>query len=436
VLRSRLTTIALVLVGIAATAFLAYALFAPRTLRIAVGPLGSSDLRVAVAFLQALQRERSGIRLKLVLTEGTTASAKAFNDKRADLAIVRSDIAMPEQSATVAIFRREATYFVARAGADVERIGELRGKRIGFNAQRPATEAVLTRILASYGLSVEDVTLKPGSPPEILQAAQDGEIDVIFVIAPITDRMSRRTLTAFPKQGEKDATILPVTEADAIVEQYPVFDTLEIVRGAFTTDPPRPEQAVTTLAVTHRLVARRTLDESLVSELTRLLFSLRLIIAAEASAAHQLELPSVEDRGAKLPIHAGTIAYVEGETKTFFERYGDWFYLGVMGFSLLGSAAAALYSRMNASRAPLSLDDDMGLLAALIEQVREAGSPERLAELREQARGLHRDTIRAVAVSQPDSDKVATLRFLLQELRELIEQRERELRIADDYRLT
>lgn len=435
-LRGRLMTVALVLIGIAATAFIAYAIVAPRTLRIAVGPLGSSDLRVTVAFLQALQRERAGIRLKLVLTEGTTASAKAFNDKRADLAIVRSDIAIPEQSATVAIFRREATYFVARPGAEIDRIGELRGKRIGYNVQRPATQGVLNRILSSYGLSEEDVTLRPGTPAEILQAAQDGEIDAIFVIAPITDRMSRRVLTAFPKLEDKDATILPVTEADAIVEQYPIFDTLEIVRGAFTAEPPRPDQAVTTLAVTHRLVARRTLDEGVVSELTRLLFSLRLVIAAEAPAAQQLELPSVEDRGAKLPIHAGTIAYVEGETRTFFERYGDWFYLGVMGFSLLGSAAAALYSRMNASRAPLSLDDDMSLLATLIEQIREAENPERLAELREEAKGLHRDTIKAVAIAQPDSDKVATLRFLLQELREMLEHRERELRIAEDYRMT
>ena len=435
-LRTKLSVIALALVGIAAMAFVAYEILAPRTLRIAVGPLGSSDLRVAVAFLQALQRERAGIRLKLVLTDGTTGSAKAFNDKRADLAIVRSDIAMPEQSATVAIFRREAAYFVARPGAEIERIGELRGKRIGFNSQRPATEGVLSRILASYGLSGDDVTLKPGTPQEILQAAHDGEIDAIFVIAPITDRMSRRALHAFPKQDDKEPGILPVTEADAIVEQYPVFDTLEIVRGAFTADPPRPDQAVTTLAVTHRLVARRTLDESLVSELTRLLFSLRLVIAAEAPSAHQLELPSAEDRGAKLPIHAGTIAYVEGETKTFFERYGDWFYLGVMGFSLLGSAAAAPYSRMNSSRAPLSLDDDMELLAGLIEEIREAENPEQLAALRERVSGVHRDTIKAVAITQPDSDKVATLRFLLQELRELLEHRERELRMAEEARLT
>ena len=35
-----------------------------KTLRIAVGPMGSTDLRVTVAFLQALQRERSPIRLK------------------------------------------------------------------------------------------------------------------------------------------------------------------------------------------------------------------------------------------------------------------------------------------------------------------------------------------------------------------------------------
>ena len=32
------------------------------------------------------------------------------------------------------------------------------------------------------------------------------------------------------------------------------------------------------------------------------------------------------------PVHPGTIAYSEGETKTFFERYGDWMYIGIMAF--------------------------------------------------------------------------------------------------------
>ena len=40
-------------------------------------------------------------------------------------------------------------------------------------------------------------------------------------------------------------------------------------------------------AVTHRLVARRKLDETMISELTRLLFALRLTIATEAPAAHR-----------------------------------------------------------------------------------------------------------------------------------------------------
>mgnify|MGYP003344486219 CR=1 FL=1 len=45
-----------------------------------------------------------------------------------------------------------------------------------------------------------------------------------------------------------------------------------------------------------------------------------------------LETPAT-DKDAPLPVHAGAAAFIDGEQKTFFERYGDWFYLGVMGLS-------------------------------------------------------------------------------------------------------
>jgi TRAP transporter TAXI family solute receptor len=430
VLRRSLTTVAMVLVGVAIAAFLGYTLLAPRTLRIAVGPMGNSDLRVSVAFLQALQREKASIRLKLVLTDGSAASAKVFEDGKADLAVVRSDIAMPAQSASVAILRREAVYFVTRPGAGIEKVAELRSRNIGILAPRPANEAVLGRVLATYGMSMSDIRLIRGSVQEIGQAVHDGTVDAVFAVAPIADRLTQRAFNTFPKIDGKPPGLLIVSEAEAIAEQYPVFDTFDLVRGAFSADPPLPDDEATTLAVTYRLVARRKLDEGTVSELTRLLVTLRLSIAAETPAANQIELPSVEDRAAKLPTHPGTIAYVEGETKTFFERYGDWFYLGVMGFSLLGSAAAAIYSRMNASRAPMDVGGELKEIARLIGRVRAASSVLELEALGAEASLLHQNLVEVVVLTEPDADRIAAIRFLLRELKDLMREKRAQFGLA------
>lgn len=426
-MRKNLKTVAGVLVAVAAAALAAYFLFAPKVLRIAVGPIGGSDLRVTVAFLQALQRERASIRLKLVPTEGAGASAKAFEEGKVDLAVVRSDVAMPEQAATVAIFRRDMIYFITRPGSKISRIADLRGKVIGAIAPRPPNDIILERIFAHYGVKPSEVDVMRGTQQEIAQGVHDGRLDAVFVVAPASERMGRMAYLGFPKTGGKEPGILPIAEAEAFVEQYPTFDTADLVRGSFEGDPPRPDEDVTTLAVSHRLVARRTLDEAVVSELTRLLFSLRLTIAAEAPAANDIALPSTEDRGAKLPTHSGTIAYVEGETKTFFERYGDWIYLGIMGFSLLGSVTAALWSRVSGGRPPVDIDRELRDLVGLIEAARKARSREDFEAILRDADVVHADLVQAIVINEPDADRIATIRFLLDELKAMLDQRRGEL---------
>ncbi|MCA1952331.1 MAG: TAXI family TRAP transporter solute-binding subunit [Hyphomicrobiales bacterium] len=415
-MRHRLKVIALALVAVATLAALGYWLLAPRTLRIAVGPVGGADTRVVVAFLQALQRERAEIRLKLVLTEGAVASARAFAEGRADLAIVRSDAGLPPEGATVAIIRRDAVYLITRPGAEIARFSDLRGKTVGLIEGRPANDATFEKVLAHYGLAIDDADLLRGSAAELQQAAREGRLDAIFVVAPPADRVGRTFFQSFPPVEGQEPAIIAVTEADALVEDNPGLDTIEIVRGAFGGEPPRPAETLTTLAVSHRLIARRRLDDALIADLTRLLSQLRLAIVAEAPAANQIELPSTEDRAAKLPIHPGTIAYAEGETRTFFERYGDWFYLGVMGFSLVGSVVAAFWSRLTAARPPVNLRSDLSDFVRLIERVRAGPDAEDLAAIERESERLRADFATAMIANEPDADQIAAMRFLIDEL--------------------
>ena len=419
----RLKVLAALLVLVAGAALALHAALSPTTLRIAVGPTSSPDVRTVVAFLQALQRERASIRLKLVPTESAAESATAMDEKRVDLAIVRSDVKIPEQSGTVAIMRREAVYFITRPGSKITKITELRGKKIGIVAPRRANETVLEKILTTYGVSMDEITLVRGTQAEIIQAVQETRVDAVFNLAATVDRMTRLTFQNFPKIDDKAAELLPVAEAAALAEQYPVFDTIDLVRGALGIDPPQPEEETTTLAVTHRLVARYNLDESVVSELTRLLFSLRLVIASEAPAVNQLEVPSTESRGAKLPIHPGTIAYVEGETKTFFDRYGDWMWFGIMAISLAGSAVAAFMSMLGIDA---KQDEPTILLARVLmlsQSARSAPDSETLAQLEAQSDSIRDAILNCLSKGAMAPDQVSSMTLLLTELHRMINTR-------------
>lgn len=422
-MRKRLLFVAAGLVVVATAALVTHAVFAPKVLRVAVGPVGNPDTRVIVSYLQAFQRERASIRLKLVMTDGSASSARALEERKADLAVARADVGLPASSGTVAIMRRDAVMLVTRPGMAIEKIADLRNKTVGGLTPGGANERLLNTILAQHDVAPNDVLKIFGNVPDMINAVQEGRIDAMFLVNPIADRAARGFFSAFPKVEGQQPGLLPISEAEALGEQNPAFDTYEIARGAFGANPAIPEENATTLAVTHRLVARRDLSEQVVSELTRLLVTLRLQVAQEAPGANQIELPSTDDRAAKLPTHPGTIAYVEGETRTFFERYGDFIYIGVMVISLLGSAAAALVSAMMGRRPGATPDSRLRDLLRLTQQAGEAANIEELGWIEAEMRDVMRDLIASLGEKEVDAGRIATISFLSSELRRSIRDR-------------
>src|SRR5258706_9019294 len=90
-----LITLAGTLAVVGALAGAYYFAMRPVTLRIAVGPPNSDDIKVVQALTQAFAREHSQVRLRPYLTDGAEASAQALADGKTDLAIIRGDLNVP-----------------------------------------------------------------------------------------------------------------------------------------------------------------------------------------------------------------------------------------------------------------------------------------------------------------------------------------------------
>lgn len=316
----------------------------PTTLRVAVGPMGSGDTRLVAALSQHLARERQPVRLRMVLTDGVAASAEAVDRGKVDLAVVRTDAAMPTRAQTVVILHRDAAVLMTPESTGIVKVSDLAHRTVGIVRSNPANPRLLETVLDHYEVpkgSVSIITLK--SVAEAEDALRAGRVDAVLVVATLTGRLMTETVAAVSQAGGGPPVFVPIGEAEAIARRLPAFETVEIVRGAFGGTPPRPAETKTTLGVSHRLVARASLDEDVVSELTRLLFALRPAISAEVPLANRLEGPDTS-KSSSLPVHPGASAYYEGEVETFLERYGDWFYLTAMLGSVVGSAAAGFAS--------------------------------------------------------------------------------------------
>src|SRR6476619_8221992 len=79
----------------------------PVTLRIAVGPANSDDLKVVQNLTQAFNNQRNSVvRLRPVQTDGALASAGLLGEGKADLAIIRGDLDVPKNAQAVATLRK------------------------------------------------------------------------------------------------------------------------------------------------------------------------------------------------------------------------------------------------------------------------------------------------------------------------------------------
>ncbi|HEY8565519.1 MAG TPA: TAXI family TRAP transporter solute-binding subunit [Beijerinckiaceae bacterium] len=352
-------------------------LTAPTTLRVAVGPMSSEDTRLMAAVAQYLARERAAVRVKLVLTEGVAGSAESLDNGKADLAVVRTDAAVPPKAQTLVIMHRDAAVLMTTGATKIERVAGLSGKTVGIVRRIDANAKLLATVLNHYEIEPGTVrTILFDSAAAVADALRAGEIDAVLAVGTPSGKTVTDAVAAVTQAAGGPPVFVPINEADAIAQRLPAFESFEIVRGTFGGSPPRPMESVTTLGVNHRLVATPELDDDIASELTRLIFAMRPAIATEVPLANRIEAPDTS-KSSSLPVHPGAAAYYEGEVQTFFERYGDWMYLGIMVISIAGSAAAAMAGKTaNHNRAR-----KVSLLNRLLDIVRAARRADTLAEL-------------------------------------------------------
>lgn len=398
---------------------------APTILRLAVGPIGSEDVRMAAALVQSMSREKGSIRIRLVLTDNLADSAAKLDERKAELAIIRPDVKLPAAGETVLITRRFFPFVIARREGQIERIADLRGRRIGVVTTPSENLDLFRTVLAFYEVPLDEVALVGLAVAEIGAAVNAGRIDALFSVGALSARTQSQGVGTLRQVFGSDPVFIPIREADALAARNRAIEAGEIVRGAFGGDPPKPAEPLATISVTHRLVARSELADSLVSELTRLILSQRATLAAEVPAMQGIEAPPTA-RDAALPVHGGAIAYLDGNEESFFDRYGDWFYLGVMAMSLLGSGAAALLSQASSARRRYAMQG-LTRIVAMIALARETEDPGALAVLEREADAILAATLDAMASQQIDDSGLSAYRLAMDQLSRAVSERRRYL---------
>jgi TRAP transporter TAXI family solute receptor len=319
----------------------------PEILRIAVGPANSDDIKVVQALTQAFSQAHSHVRLHPVPTDGSVASAQALADEKVDLAIVRGDLDVPKNAQAVATLRKNLVVMWVpasakdqgkRAAAKITKIVQLAGHRVGVIGRTEANVNLLKLILKQYGVDPAKVEIVQFLASEAVDAIRGQKADAYLATGTISGRTTMDAIAASTRDG-KTPTFLAIDSAEAIAQNHPMYEASEIPAGAFGGSPDRPEGEVKTISFAHHIVARKALSDSTVAAFTRQLFAIRQAVMAEFPLAAKIETPDT-DKDAAIPVHPGAAAFIDGEEKTFLDRYSDFIWWGLMGVSAIGSAGA------------------------------------------------------------------------------------------------
>jgi TRAP-type uncharacterized transport system substrate-binding protein len=348
-------------------------------MRIAAGPPGSSNEKLVQVLSQKFVKEHDNILLELVATNGAKESIQALSSGKADLAIVPTTVGNSPDWPVIAILRQNVMALIVPApstrapkkgkqpkAVKLEKVSQLAGHSVGIVTGSEATPDLLDVVLNHYGVPAGKVQVSLIDPKDLADSIHNNLVDVVFVAGAATGQAITDAVAAASHNTDAP-TFIEIDQADGIAARNIAFDKADIDAGTFGGNPPAPDDSLKSLSFAEYLVARKSFSHSGITLLAKIIYTSRLAIAAQMAGEIKIEAPSTE-KDANVLVHQGALDYLNDNQQSFFDKYGDDIFYGLLIFPIFGSAIAGVASYLRSDGRTRRLR----LLQRLLELVRKA----------------------------------------------------------------
>ncbi len=193
-------------------------------------------------------------------------------------------------------------------GKGIEKMTDLKGKRVATGAPASGTEVMSMRLLEAYGLDPnKDVNRERLSLAESVNALKDGKVDALMWVGGvptpgITD------LAATP--GKTVKLIDHGDGAEGMRKKYgPLYVKNKILANAY----PGEKRETTNVDVWNLLVVPESADENLVYQITKTMFEKKDELVKAHKDAAFLSLDNQLTGGSPIPFHPGRAEVLQGK---------------------------------------------------------------------------------------------------------------------------
>ena len=211
-------------------------------------------------------------------SEGSVANVRAIQNGLVPSGFAQADIALDAVRGTgpfanmppldkiraLANLYLEFLHVVVRRDAGINRIDDLRGRRVSIDTAGSGTRRVAGIVLTAHGLDERDILVTHAAPERASTQLRQAGLDAFFIVAG-TPTLAVETLTS-----DGIAAVLPLEpeRIRSIVARHHFFSAAQIDAGVY-----RNVDATATIAVGAQWLVSADMDEGLVYDICRAFWS-------------------------------------------------------------------------------------------------------------------------------------------------------------------
>jgi TRAP-type uncharacterized transport system substrate-binding protein len=199
----------------------------------------------------------------------TAQALNRFERGQVDLAMLRTNMKVPNHARAVAILEHEVLLMLGPKGSKIKSLADLRGKKVAVIDADGRNESFLRQLLELDDISPTGVTIEahpPGTAFDKLLAP--GTYQAVVALEPLSKIASDKRYEELARHT--GFTLDPVGEAKAIERRSPGTFAETLEAGLLSVAPLIPDDDFDTIGLQWILVARDRLSEATVTELARM----------------------------------------------------------------------------------------------------------------------------------------------------------------------
>jgi len=283
---------------------------------IATGGTGGVYYPLGGGMANVLSKHVPGMQASARVTGGSVDNLKLIGSQQSEVALVMVDAALdalkgedkfkgsPVDVRTLMVLYPNRMHVVSMEGTGVEKMSDLKGKRVSTGSPGSATEVMAFRVIEAAGLDKDkDMRRERLGVAESVNALKDRKIDAFFWVgglptAAVTD------LGATP-----NVKIKMIDHADTVDKMNKKYDNLYTTGVIPAKMYPGQDKDNAIAVVQNILVANAKMSDKVAYDIVKTFIEKRDELVAVHAEAESIKLENQSPKNSPIPWHPGAVKY-------------------------------------------------------------------------------------------------------------------------------